>query len=300
MTADDDRQQREPASRRGWAERILVAALLGGAIGAVLATFATPAYKSEAQILVVRQGVPAAYARPTSSTTISDLESLSQHVLSRRRVESIIQEFDLYSEDRRRGGTPATLVEKMRTHVEVKAQLGETIRVGFVGTHPRTVMLVADRLASLLIEEAVRDREMLAEGTHEFLITASEDLRKRLVVKREQLRELQHAGAPKPEQEPLAIEYEVLQTTFKDLLAKIEEAQAARALEGRRLGEQLKMIEPARMPERPIAPVWREYVGIGAGAGAATGLLVLLLGVAAPLREPRDTTQREVHLTHHD
>ena len=225
-----------------------------------------------------------------ATTKISDrLQSISQPILSRTRLERIIQDFDLYAEERRSGGNLEELVDTMRKNVEVTIEQGDTFRVGFVGTQPRTVMKVAERLASLFIQENLRDREVLSEGTNQFLLAMLDDTRGRLVEKNRQLRAIEHPGARNPEAEPLAIEYEVLQTTFKDLLAKIEEARIAQNLERRQIGEQFKLLDPARLPEYPIAPDWRHYVGIGAGAGAATGLLVLLLGATTPLRgRPRD------------
>ena len=168
---------------------------------------------------------------------------------------------------------------------------GDAFRVGFIGTDPRTVMKVAQRLASLFIEENLRDREVLAEGTNQFLLAQLEDVRRRLVEQNKQLRAAREKG--QPEAETLAIEYEVLQATFKDLSAKMEESRIATNLERRQIGEQFKLLDPARVPERPIAPDWREYVGIGAGAGAAIGVLVLLLGPTTVFpKTPRDTSRR--------
>src|SRR5688572_26691363 len=119
----------------------------------------------------------------------------------------------------------------MRRNVEVKIEQGDAFRVGFTGTEPGTVRKVAERLASLFIEANLRDREVLAEGTNQFLLATLEDVRKRLVEKNRQLRAIKQPGAPASEAEPLAIEYAVLQTTFKDLLAKIEESRLAANLE---------------------------------------------------------------------
>jgi len=296
MTTNDDRSvtQRAPIRRRRWKAWILVPAILGAASGAGLAARAAPVYKSETLILVVPQRVPESYVRATITTKISDrLQSISQQILSRTRLERIIQDFDLYSEERRSGGNLEEIVEMMRKNVEVKIEQSDAFRVGFIGTQPRTVMKVAERLASLFIEENLRDREVLAEGTNQFLGAVLDDVRRRLVEKNSQLRAIKRRGAPEPEAEPLAIEYEVLQATFKDLLAQIEESHIARDLERRQIGEQFKLLDPARLPEHPIAPDWREYVGIGAGAGAATGLLLLLLGTTTSLRERRETPQAE-------
>jgi uncharacterized protein involved in exopolysaccharide biosynthesis len=53
--------------------------------------------------------------------------------------------------------------------------------VGFTSDDPRTAMRVTERLASLFIEENLRDREVLAEGTNQFLDAQLEDARRRLI-----------------------------------------------------------------------------------------------------------------------
>jgi len=293
MTHNDDRSAAERAKlrRRRWPAWILVPAIAGAAIGAVVASRVTPLYKSETLILVVPSRVSESYVRPTDSSKISDrLQSISQQILSRTRLERMIQEFDLYSEERRSGRKLDEVTDMMRKNIEVHIDQSDAFSIGFIGTQPRAVMRVAERLASLLIEANMRDREALAEGTTQFLLAALENVRTRLVTKNSQLRALTRPGAPTPEAEVLAIEYDVLQTTFKDLLAKIEESHVARDLERLQIGEQFKLLDPAVLPERPIAPDWRAYVGIGAGAGVATGLLILLsLGTTTSFPTRRET-----------
>ena len=65
-------------------------------------------YRSETIILVVPQQVPESYVRSTVTTRIEDrLQSISQQILSRTRLERIIQDFNLYAnaaQDRDHGG----------------------------------------------------------------------------------------------------------------------------------------------------------------------------------------------------
>jgi uncharacterized protein involved in exopolysaccharide biosynthesis len=266
---------------------MLIPAILGAVIGAGVAARTTPQYRSDARILVVPQRVPESYVRSSVTTNPRErVQSISQQVLSRTNLERIIQDFDLYKEERRTG-IMDDIVDRMRKNIEVNVEDGGTIAVGFIGTDPRTVMKVTDRVTSLFIEENLRDREVLAEGTDQFLEAQMEDARRRLVATNERMRTAKEKGLP--EAETLAIEYEVQQATFKDLLAKKEESRMSANLERRQIGEQFKLIDPARLPERPIAPDWRQYVGIGAGAGAAIALLVLLLGSANSSRKRLET-----------
>ena len=283
---------RPPATRRiGWIAWILIPAILGAVIGAAVAARTKPLYRSDTRILVVPQRVPESYVRSSVTTNLRDrLQSISQQILSRTRLERTINDFDLYKEERRTG-VMEEIVDRMRKNIEVKVEDGDTFAVAFIGTDPRTVMKVTERLTSLFIEENLRDREVLAEGTSQFLTAQLEDVRRRLVEQNKQLRAAREKG--QPEAETLAIEYEVQQATFKELLAKIEESRLAANLERRQIGEQFKLLDPARLPERPIAPDWRRAVAIGAGAGAAIGLLVLLLGPTKSSRKRLETPDAE-------
>jgi len=138
-------------------------------------------YRSETVILVVPQRVPEEYVRSTVTTRIEDrLQSLVQQILSRSRLERIIQDFDLYVEERRTG-IMEDVVESMRRDIGVNILPGEAFRISYTGADPRTVTRVTERLASLFIEENFRDREVLAEGTNQFLEAQLEDARRRLI-----------------------------------------------------------------------------------------------------------------------
>jgi polysaccharide chain length determinant protein (PEP-CTERM system associated) len=132
-------------------------------------------------ILVVPQRVPESYVRSTVTTRIEDrLTSIAQQILSRTRLERIIQDFNLYPEERRTG-IMEDIVEKMRKDIKIDVIKGDAFRVSYIGDNPRTVMKVTDRLSSLFIEENLRDREVLSEGTNQFLESQLEDARRRLV-----------------------------------------------------------------------------------------------------------------------
>src|SRR5688572_12577128 len=58
-------------------------------------------YRAEATVIIVPQRVPEDYVRPTVTAAIDDrLNMISQQILSRTRLERIIQEFNLYQEER--------------------------------------------------------------------------------------------------------------------------------------------------------------------------------------------------------
>ncbi|HEX4348694.1 MAG TPA: GNVR domain-containing protein [Vicinamibacterales bacterium] len=138
-------------------------------------------YRAETLILVVPQRVPEEYVKSTVTTKIEDrLQSISQQILSRTRLERIVQDFNLYPAERRTG-IMEDIVDKMRADIEVNVVKGDAFKVAYTGGDPRTVMKVTERLASLFIDESLRDREVLAEGTNQFLEAQLEDARRQLV-----------------------------------------------------------------------------------------------------------------------
>ena len=174
------------AWRYKWA---IVLPLFVVALGTMLMSSRLPdLYRSETIILVVPQQVPESYVRSTVTTRIEDrLQSISQQILSRTRLERIIQDFNLYARQRETG-IMEDIVEGMRNRdIQVEVLKGDAFRVAYVGEDPTVVMRVTDRLASLFIEENLKDRELLAEGTNQFLTAQLEDARRRLIEQEKKL-----------------------------------------------------------------------------------------------------------------
>ena len=161
-------------------------------------------YRSETLIMVVPQQIPESYVQPTVRVRLEDrLASFNQQILNRTRLEQIVREFDLYSSERQTH-LMEDVVERMRTQ-DIGIQTtgpgtrqgsAPTFRISYSGGDPRTVMRVAERLASLFIEESLRDRSALAEGTNQFLETELQEARNRLIEQEKRLEAYrqQHAG----------------------------------------------------------------------------------------------------------
>jgi len=183
------------AWRRKWV--ILVPWFCLSVATVVISHYLPDQYRSETVILVVPQQVPQDYVRSTITTRIEDrLNSINQQILSRTRLERIITEFNLY-EDERRNGIMEDVVQRMRTRdIGVETLKGDAFRVSYVGSNPQVVMKVTDRLASMFIDENLRDRENLAEGTSHFLTAQLDDARRRLIEQEKKLEAYrsQHAG----------------------------------------------------------------------------------------------------------
>ncbi len=84
----------------------------------------------------------------------------------------------------------------------------------------------------------------------------------------------------------LTRDYDTLQDTYKQLLAKSENSKMAASLEQRQIGEQFRILDPPRVPVKPYSPNRMKINLLGTLAGLGLGLL--LIGLA----EYRDTTMR--------
>jgi protein tyrosine kinase modulator len=152
-------------------------------------------YRSETLILVIPQRIPESYVRSTVTMRIEErLRSISQEILSRSRLERVINEFNLYAE-LRKTQPMEVVVDQMRLRIAVETVRDDAFRVSFVAGNPRTAMIVTDRLASMFIDENTHDRSAMAEGTNQFLEGQLEDARVRLIDHEKKLESFRRANA---------------------------------------------------------------------------------------------------------
>jgi polysaccharide chain length determinant protein (PEP-CTERM system associated) len=169
----------QAARRRRW---VIVAGLVLSVAGSMAVAKLLPKrYRAETLILVVPQRIPETYVRSTVSGGIERrLPSISQHILSRSRLERIVGDLGLYAKERAQLPME-TVIGRMRKDIDVTIVKGDAFRISFVSSDPQTAKKVTERLASLFIEENLRDREVLADITSQFLETQLEEARRRLV-----------------------------------------------------------------------------------------------------------------------
>ncbi|HEX8027061.1 MAG TPA: hypothetical protein VF491_01295 [Vicinamibacterales bacterium] len=116
-------------------------------------------------------------------------------------------------------------------------------------------------------------------------ITAKEAEQRRLVDSLNQLQKRIDAGpAQEAEFAALTRDYATLQTLYRDLLTKENESQIAASLERRQVDQRFRVLDPARLPERPFGPrrVRLLLLGVLAALGAA-----MALGGVLEMRDPR-------------
>jgi succinoglycan biosynthesis transport protein ExoP len=160
---------------------VICSAIAGGIVWML-----PPVYTAEALILVDSQKIPDKYVTSTVSTDLQDrLATISQQILSSTRLKKIIDDFDLYREEKKTH-VQEEILEMMRKDVTIKLEKGwasnkpGAFRVGYQGKEPTIVAQVANRMANFFIEENLKTREVQAEGTSEFIDTQLQEAKRRL------------------------------------------------------------------------------------------------------------------------
>src|SRR6187431_818883 len=114
------------AWRRKW---LIILPAVAISVGVVMYTRTLKdVFRSDTLILVVPQRVPESYVRSTVSTRIEDrLQTISQQILSRSRLERTIQDFNLYP-DLRKTELMEDIVERMRRDIGIQIVKGDAFR----------------------------------------------------------------------------------------------------------------------------------------------------------------------------
>jgi len=177
---------REVIGRRKW-----LAAVVFLVVFSALATIVwvlPDIYHSSATVLIERQQIPDELVRSTVTSALEvRLHTISQEILSRSRLEGLIDRFGLYAE--LRSELPLELVvERMRQDVQLELKGGGNRRdsatvaftIAYTGDDPQKVASVTNALASFYIEENLKVREEQASGTSQFLRAQLEGMKKNL------------------------------------------------------------------------------------------------------------------------
>jgi polysaccharide chain length determinant protein (PEP-CTERM system associated) len=244
--------------RRRW---LIVLPLVFGAAAGILAYRSLPVrYRSETLIMVTPQRIPDTYVKSTVSANVEDrLRSVSEQILSRSRLERIVQDFDLYRAQRQ-SGPMEDVIQRMTNDIDVKLQPNETsFRVAYVSPEPAVAQKVTERLAALFIEENLRDRENQADSTNSFLESQLQEAKVRLIDQEKKLEEYrrQYAGQLPSQLEGNLVSIQNAQMQLQALSETMNRARERRLLIERQMAE--AQTQPA------------ENVFVSAGSGSAEG-----------------------------
>jgi len=184
--------------RRKWYITFSILLILFSA--SVYCVVAPEKYESRTTILVIPQKVPEGYVRSTIGSRLDErLFTIWQQVLSRTRLLAVMEELDLYAEERKKLPTEQ-VVEMMRKTIDIQVSSATTnmgrrresgenaFTLKVVHKDPRSAMMAAARLASFFIDENLKSREQQAVGTSEFLQSQLQSTKVRLEAQEEKVK----------------------------------------------------------------------------------------------------------------
>ena len=181
--------------RRRWL--ILIPIILAPAVALLIARKLPPKYTSTSLILVEEPKVPTSFVPSMLSNDLTTrLAHMEEQILSRARMEPIIEQFGLYKSDwnsesmddlvdRVRGAVVVTPVAYSNQPPSEPSEEGEGhrapgYRVQFTADTPSLAQAVCNQITSMLIDANLRLGEQRAEGTATFLAGQLQEAKQKL------------------------------------------------------------------------------------------------------------------------
>jgi polysaccharide chain length determinant protein (PEP-CTERM system associated) len=176
--------------RRPW--HVAIPFVLVTALAVGLSLLIAKTYTSSTLILVESAKVPESFlnegAARDSAAARPRLQTIRQEILSRTRLERILEELNPYPD--RSGRAPLTsIVESMRGSIAINVKGNDSFTIEYTHRNPRMAQAVTERLATLFIEESNQARKTQVEATGEFLESQLADSRRQLEEKEKALRQ---------------------------------------------------------------------------------------------------------------
>lgn len=153
-------------------------------------------YRSETVIIVEQQRIPDRYVLSNVTTDVQErLQSMTQQILSRTRLQGIIHRFRLYGQDQESVNSDAA-VERMRQDIKIDLVPApgrqwelSAFKVSYSAPRAALAQQVTQELISLFIDENLRSRQRVSESTTQFLESQLEEAGKNLAQQEQRLQE---------------------------------------------------------------------------------------------------------------
>ena len=214
-------------------------------------------YSSTTLIMVKPQEIAETFVRPVMKEDLEDaLKALNQEVLSRTRLEAIIDDLDLYPDLRKDGVSRAQIVETMRRKIKIEVFSRNGFRITYEGDTPAVVQQVTTRLAGLYIAENLRFREQYVAGTTEFIDDEMEKAKRPLEEREAELQKFkrEHQGELPEQRESNMRALDVLVVQLQTLGNALSAAKQRKMLLDKQVAE-----------ARAGRPVSRQQSGVAPG-----------------------------------
>jgi len=276
MTESHDRPAGRLAAFNG-RKTLLILTTAIFAIAAYGFSFLLPVlYASEALILFRPREVPSSLVVDLITDSQKDrMKAIEQTVLSRTALVSILGELPQLKVGRESLNMDRMIAElrKSITILFAPSTEGTTptyFRIRYVGPDPTLAQKVTSRLTHLFLQRDGETRGATIAGTTDFLRRQLDALAKRLTEQGNELARERDANGPEAVR-ILALDYDVLVSTYKTLSEKYADAKLAVALESEQKGGQFMVVDAANLPKQPVSPNRLAITGSGALAGLVLG-----------------------------
>jgi polysaccharide chain length determinant protein (PEP-CTERM system associated) len=159
--------------RRWWI--IAIPAIVFPIVGYALTFLVQPQYISQTLVLVEQQKVPESYVKAVVTEDLSGrLASMKEQILSRSRLQPIIERFNLFANGKMSMDDRIDLTRKNIGITPIQSEIARTnglpgFFISFKANDPRTAQLVCGEIQSLFVSENLSDRAASAAGTTDFL-----------------------------------------------------------------------------------------------------------------------------------
>lgn len=158
---------------------ILIPALIAPIAGFLISYAFSPKYTSQSLVLVEEQKVPEGYVKPVVTEDITQrIATMQQQVLSRNRLQPMIEKLKL------KGKNTDDLIDEIRQNVSITPVVPDIAQaqrkrgqgtdvpgffINFTADNPRDAQAICSELTSMMLEENLKAREQVAQGTTDFL-----------------------------------------------------------------------------------------------------------------------------------
>src|SRR5271168_5274666 len=181
--------------------QFLIRLFLGWAIVWGASWVLPPRYLSSTLILVEQPTMPKDYVTPNVNDDLQErMQSITQQILSRKRLLHIIDQFNLYAGPHSQP-SPDQKVDGMRKDINIdlvrdaRNQI-TAFNVSYSSRDPRLAQRVTSELTNLFINRNLEVRQQQSEDTTKFLETQLESARQTLSEQEDKVRQFkgQHVG----------------------------------------------------------------------------------------------------------
>jgi polysaccharide chain length determinant protein (PEP-CTERM system associated) len=189
---------------------------------------------------------------------IQRLQTMQEQILSRTRLQPIIERFGLYKSDLGKAHTE-DLIDKMRKDVTIRTVRADKgvpgFYISFTADSPRLAQQVCAEITSLFMQENLNLREQHAEGTTDFLRSQLEQAKVKLDEQDKQLATFkQRYVGQLPGQEQMNMNLLVgLNTQLESVNQALSRAQQDKSFTESMLAQQIADWKSQQTPDSPKA-----------------------------------------------